>query len=473
MTKKSRKVVSLFSGAGGFDWGFHLAGYRTILACELLEDAAETLSTNLGMDVGKTPIAPRINNGRAIVAQGNVKDVDFSELNMTPDVLIGGPPCQDFSVIQSTKREGIHGKRGKLYLEFMRAVIQLQPKFFVFENVPGLVSANGGKVYNFIRKDLSDLGDQERLKEICEEIGIDVDKSASFFGYDLLLDEVIDATSVGVSQTRRRLIIIGIRRDLLDKYHILKQYQLRDTFANKIRGKQTVFPTFPMSVMEVFEGKTLLKLQAKYREIIESYSDLKDADIPIAEEWYSKTWSKLTGDIRDDYFLENGIDRTPHNFKIFDKAMMEHEQLLSELGWLNKPVYEIVPEDGTNSPPSTSEGVADRMYMIPPNENYQFVQGTQWEVTAKVSFIYRRSSPLKPAWTVIAYGGGGSHGYHYERTRSTLTLRERARIQTFSDDFRFCGTFSDMRAQIGEAVPPLLGKRIAESIRDLLDDLES
>ena len=66
----------------------------------------------------------------------------------------------------------------------------------------------------------------------------------------------------------------------------------------------------------------------------------------------------------------------------------------------------------------------------------------------------------------MAYGGGGTHGYHYRRERSALTLRERARIQTFSDEFLFQG--QHIRAQIGEAVPPLLGERIADVLRELL-----
>lgn len=83
-----------------------------------------------------------------------------------------------------------------------------------------------------------------------------------------------------------------------------------------------------------------------------------------------------------------------------------------------------------------------------------------------ISFIYRRSDPLKPAWTVMAYGGGGTYGYHYERDRAQLTLRERARIQTFTDNFLFQSPH--VRAQIGEAVPPLLGQRIAEVLKPVL-----
>jgi len=98
--------------------------------------------------------------------------------------------------------------------------------------------------------------------------------------------------------------------------------------------------------------------------------------------------------------------------------------------------------------------------MIPPDENYLFVKGTKWEVEGRgISLIYRRLHPLKPAYTVVAYGGGGTWGYHYRRNRARLTNRERARLQSFPDSFLFKGNTSQVRAQIGEAVPPLDGEK--------------
>ena len=94
--------------------------------------------------------------------------------------------------------------------------------------------------------------------------------------------------------------------------------------------------------------------------------------------------------------------------------------------------------------------------------NHLTVAGTEWNVKAMMSNIYRRTNPLKPALTVLAYGGGGTWSYHYERKRSMLTNRERARLQTFPDSYMFEGNRSQVRAQIGEAVPVQLGRKIAE-----------
>jgi len=85
-----------------------------------------------------------------------------------------------------------------------------------------------------------------------------------------------------------------------------------------------------------------------------------------------------------------------------------------------------------------------------------------------ISLIYRRPLPVKPAPTVVVYGRGETWGYHYARNRATLTNRERARLQTFTDAFLFEGTNSQIRAQIGEAVPPLLALSIANGLFELL-----
>ena len=80
-----------------------------------------------------------------------------------------------------------------------------------------------------------------------------------------------------------------------------------------------------------------------------------------------------------------------------------------------------------------------------------------------MSLIYRRLNPDKPSPTIVAMGGGGTWGYHYNKPRA-LTNRERARIQTFPDNFIFEGTPTEVRMQLGNAVPPLGAKAIAESI---------
>ncbi len=105
--------------------------------------------------------------------------------------------------------------------------------------------------------------------------------------------------------------------------------------------------------------------------------------------------------------------------------------------------------------------------IIPPGSNYKALIGTEYEVKGLMSNIYRRLKPDEPAYTVIASGGGGTWTYHYCEPRP-LTNRERARLQGFPDDLVFCGSNSEVRRQIGNAVPPAGIHPFAERIAAVL-----
>lgn len=119
--------------------------------------------------------------------------------------------------------------------------------------------------------------------------------------------------------------------------------------------------------------------------------------------------------------------------------------------------------------------VVERLKMILPGENVwtaNLPDHLKLNVkSARMSQIYRRLHPDKPSYTITASGGGGTHGYHYEEPRA-LTNRERARIQTFPDDFVFSGSIESVRKQIGMAVPPLLSEIIFTSILKTFANIE-
>lgn len=459
----TRTVVSLFSGAGGFDWGFRQAGFTTQLAVEIEAAPAQTLAHNLDLHLVTPDTLTSDSTG--IVIHGDVQAVDFRRFaHLQPDVVIGGPPCQDFSVMTGHKRKGIDGRRGTLYREFLRALMFLQPAMFVFENVPGLTSVNDGRTYQTIRRDLQALEEYRHDTAARGEVVPDTPIN----NYVLLFEGVVDAPVIGVPQTRRRLIIVGIRADVL-RVQQGKLEVWQQKFEQALLGTHENFRRFPLTTLEIFEGQPLLALNDRYAEIMRAYESLAmDDDFRQARQWRNQVWNKLTFNVIQDYFTALGLDyRVDYEAPTFQVAMREHQDLLQELGWLNKPVHTLACP--SNKRPKFTPTVQERMRSIPPGENAEFVDGTKWCVANKeISFIYRRAWVLKPAWTVMAYGGGGTYGYHYERERQQLTLRERARIQTFSDDFEFTGV--GVRAQIGEAVPPLLGKRIATIVHEILTE---
>ena len=114
-----------------------------------------------------------------------------------------------------------------------------------------------------------------------------------------------------------------------------------------------------------------------------------------------------------------------------------------------------------------SDKVVERLKLIPQGKNFKAVENTPYAIKGLMSNIYRRLHEDEPAYTVIASGGGGTWGYHFKEHRP-LTNRERARLQSFPDDYNFQGSTTEVRRQIGNAVPPVGIYPFAERIACLL-----
>jgi DNA (cytosine-5)-methyltransferase 1 len=173
--KAEPKILSLFSGCGGLDWGFHQAGYKTVWANDINEWAVKTFTKNFGEN---------------IITQKNIEEIDPEKDTTIPDcdLIIGGFPCQDFSVVW--KQPGLNGDRGNLYKHYLRFINAKRPKAFVAENVKGLLTANKGKAIKEIMKGFSVAGD----------------------GYMVKI-QLYNFADYSVPQFRERVIIVGIRLD--------------------------------------------------------------------------------------------------------------------------------------------------------------------------------------------------------------------------------------------------------------------
>lgn len=467
---KQYTAVSLFSGAGGLDLGFAETGrFKIVFANELKPAAAKTYSNNLGLKLSLCSGSGAEPAETGTILACDVSRVDFTSLSGSDiDVVIGGPPCQDFSIVRGPDwdRRGIEVKRGRLYAHFVRALVTLQPKAFVFENVPGLVSANKGMAYKVILEDFANL--KIRWDEVRKVIA--ASSSSRVEGYEIAFNSIVDFSKLGVPQKRERLIIIGVRKDLVRR-GMAELLTLWAKLRATVGGRRWLFYKYPLTPIEVFEGQRLDKLDGKYRDVMKKWENVwREVGTPRALKWKEKVWDRLTFNIVEDYLAANKVAASSP--EELEEALRHHEEVLGELGYLGQPVEELTLPDSTTDPPREDPAVVERMKRIPPGENHEFVRGTPWEVEGRgISLVYKRIHPLKPAYTVVAYGGGGTRGYHYDRDRVTLTLREKARLQTFPDSFLFYGRKSEIRAQIGEAVPPLAAKRIAEALAAVLDDL--
>lgn len=163
------KIVSLFSGAGGLDFGLKSAGHKIIWANDIFSDAVATYRLNIGTHIVERDISK--------IRAREIPD---------PDVVVGGFPCQGFSVANWGRTAS--DPRNQMYREMLRVVRSKRPAFFIGENVKGLISIGGGHM----------------LKLILKEFGA--------LGYDVRW-HVINAADYGVPQLRMRLLILGVRRD--------------------------------------------------------------------------------------------------------------------------------------------------------------------------------------------------------------------------------------------------------------------
>lgn len=326
------RILSLFSGCGGLDLGFEQVGdYNTVWANDFKHEACESFRRHFG----------------DIIVEGDIENIDPYNDETIPDcdLVLGGFPCQDFSIIW--KQPGLDGTRGNLYKSFLRFVDAKKPRAFVAENVKGILTANSKRAIRQIIEDFQNIEP----------------------GY-VVIPHLYNFADYGVPEFRERVLIVGIRSDTGFDFHHPKP-----THGNK----EGLLPY--VTVGDAFKG----------------------------------------------------VENVPHN--------NEHLRITAR----TEKVISLIPEGGN--------------FTAIPSDSPYYVKGM-------ISHVYRRVKLDEPSKTIIAQGGGGTWGYHYPENRP-LTNRERARIQSFPDDFVFCGSTTEVRRQIGNAVPPVGVHAVAEALKPL------
>ncbi|WP_417352758.1 DNA cytosine methyltransferase [Flavobacterium alkalisoli] len=191
------KIVSFFAGAGGLDLGFEKAGFDVIWANEYDKEIWETYQKN---------------HQNTILDKRSIVDIASNEV---PDCdgIIGGPPCQSWSEAGSLR--GIGDKRGQLFYEFIRILADKQPKFFLAENVSGMLLPRHSKALS-------------NIKQMFDECG-----------YNLSFD-LLNASDFGVPQDRKRVFFVGYRKDLDLKFNFPSPITTKQkiTLQDKIKDLQ-------------------------------------------------------------------------------------------------------------------------------------------------------------------------------------------------------------------------------------------
>lgn len=174
----SHNIISLFSGCGGLDLGFKKAGYHTLLATDVWDVACRSLE---------------LNNAADKIICSDIRELDFLKYQNTIDVVIGGPPCPPYSQTRHYLVGKVGGfqdeKAGFAVPEYFRAISEIRPKVFLFENVDGFTFKTYKEPMEFV-------------KNKSEELGYNITY------------KVVNAANYGVPQTRKRFICVGVRKDI-------------------------------------------------------------------------------------------------------------------------------------------------------------------------------------------------------------------------------------------------------------------
>jgi DNA (cytosine-5)-methyltransferase 1 len=417
-------IVDLFAGAGGLSEGFKLAGFRALAASDIDPDACATYGLNFG---------------DAVVVHGDIREPSVAqrvlEAGRGADVVVGGPPCQAFSQVRNHVRI-IDDPRNSLYKEFVGMVARLRPKAFLMENVTGI--------------------DQMGFREqIVGDLELD--------GEYLVAPQVLDAADVGVPQTRKRLIFIGMRRSL------------------------GVLPP----IVEASGATRALSLRRGLRRGRWHYELSADADLFSShlatalsdpQDRSAVTAAQALSDLR---LLRAGDRADRIDAKRLPPAESEYQRFM-RLGSTDELSNVQVPR--------LRDDTARRLGAIPPGGNHRDLpealmernlSGQKWgpengsgRLSRRHFYAYRRLHPDIWSWTLNTKADSV---YHYADVRG-LSVREFARLHSFPDRFVFTtdprpgpllgrhdgGAAHSRYRQVGNAVPPLLARACAEAIRDAL-----
>ena len=398
---KQFTFVDLFAGCGGLSEGFLKLNFKGLCHVDFDQNACKTLANRLkDYNISNEEILKTVLT-RDLTKHETVEDILECSKDIEVDLLIGGPPCQAFSTVgrAQDKNSMKNDSRNYLYKHYIEILEKLNPKIFVFENVTGLLSSkpDGEKIFPLIVKEF-------------KKKGYDV--------YDNPKDIVLNSVHYGVPQIRKRVILIGIRKDLnissQEVYDLIEKTHYASTDEDKMGRKK--FRTVRDAISDLpayFPGEG--------EEEIEFFSKSKNEYIRLLRD---KSNNKL-------------YNHTTRKHNVLDR---ERYKILSQNKWQLKDLNRVRP---------------DLVHYDPKH----FVNR------------YTVQEYDKPGRTIVAhlYKDGNLFIHPDSKQERTFTVREAARIQSFPDDFKFLGARTHQYKQVGNAVPPLMSYQIAKAIKKVLE----
>ena len=373
VNESSLKMIDLFCGAGGLSLGFTQEGFITSLANDIQDCCVDTYAHN-------HPETPRDH-----IVLGDIKDVvkNLDELlaGRSVDIVVGGPPCQGFSM--ANRQRLIDDPRNYLYKSYVEVVKKVRPKFFVMENVKGMLSV------------------AEQVKEDFRNIGYSVEC------------HVLNAKEFGVPQNRERLIYIGNCVGIDNEQIFREVFELSKSIPEHNLGDAL----FALRELEASRVKNSTEIGS-----VESGYKIEKNNITDTNEYISYINQGRTVTVVANHKARYNNDR---DIEIFGR---------------------MEPGDRSDDPK-----IADIMPYARRNDIFKDK--------------YFKLEKDKVCKTITAHMKFDCNMYIHPTQARGLTPREAARVQSYPDDYFFRGAYTKTYMQIGNSVPPLLGRAIAQVIK--------
>ena len=463
---KEYTYIDLFAGAGGLTIGFGNAGFKLMLANDIAEPALNTLKYNLEKTHPETPkkniilgdiielyehlgtssvvhdiqghIVIQTNKEvelkkKAPSLIGDMKSYEVVESIKEIDILVGGPPCQGFSIIGRSKKATVEERakgfiddpRNQLFKYYLKFAEKLSPKIVLIENVKGLSSASGYR--DLIELTLRDTG----------------------IGYDVS-SEIINAKDYGIAQNRERIFFIGVRKDISDLHNI----RSNDIFE-MVKSKKRDFIPLGDVICDLPQIKANPKPNNYKEESEIEFTNPNSFGKNISDLPYKKLIDKNRGGV---------YRKTINTFKgklITPKYLFNHKSRYHN----ERDLYiykNLVPGKYLNDPVN-AKALSRVSYGIT-------IDGEGVKKVRSFGDKYFKLNLDGVSKTIIAHLETDGNSYvHPGKNPRSITPREAARIQSFPDWYFFTGNTRNQFKQIGNAVPPLIGKLFAEEFRNVLD----
>ena len=417
-------------------------------------------------------------------------------LNNEDCILIGGPPCQAYSLVGRARNYGAKDKiysaqddhRNFLYKEYLIIIAKFQPLVFVMENVKGMLSAkvDGTAIFPAIMNDLKDpvkasskrpdaLRDTHTYKIFSfvpdtGELGL-FNQHGGPVCHDGLSpkDFVIKSEMYGVPQARHRVILLGIRADVAEN---LNNLQLLKQHSTKV-DVQSVISDLPELRSKLSKTKDTLEA---WRSTIKNFPETEAASLRNRKDFDQNVIARFFGNLKDignspeGTGMEKGLQRKNLSKTLprelakwyqddrLGKYITNHKSRGHIAGDLHRYMYYSTHAKLLNKCPNSLTLPSE---LWPNHKNF---------TSGKFADRFRVQMSHRPGTTVTSHISKDGHYFiHYDPLQCrSLTVREAARIQTFPDNYHFVGNRTEQYVQVGNAVPPYLACQIAETVFKIL-----